>query len=98
MTRLLRLIGLLLRPRNLLVIRRLFKNPQAQRAARAWQRSDSVSPWLPVAVPLLIWWFDRSFNREQAQMRQERAQMLKDEKRKYDQVERRFIREMLDDA
>ena len=97
MRRIIRLIGLLLRPRNLLVIWRLFRSGRAGQATRAWQQGDSVAPWLPWAVPVLIWWFDRSFNKEQQQMREERARVLRDEKRRFDQVERRFVREMVND-
>lgn len=96
MRRLLRALRILLRPRNLRLVRRVAQNPAAQRAARTWRRGDSVAPWLPIAVPVLVWFFGRSFEQEEAKMRGERAQVLKREKQQYDQAERRFLREIVD--
>lgn len=96
MKRLLRLIGTLLKPRNFLVIWRLFRSGRAEQAARAWQRGDSVSPWLPFAVPVLIWLYDRSYRQERQQMREARAQELRSEKQKFDQAERRLLREVIE--
>ncbi len=94
MKRLLRLIGTLLKPRNFLVIWRLFRSGRAQQAAQAWQRGDSVTPWLPFAVPVLIWIYDRSYRQERQRMREERVQGLKSEKHKFDQAEYRLLQEV----
>jgi hypothetical protein len=96
MKRFLRLFRTLLRPRNLLVIFRLFRSGQAGRATRAWQQGDSIRPLLPVGVPLLIWVYNRTYNKEQARKRESRAQVLRNEKRMYDQAEQRFLREIID--
>ena len=96
MKRFLRLFRTLLRPNNLLVIVRLFRSGQAGRATRAWQQGDSIRPLLPISVPLLLWVYNRTYNKEQARMREARAQVLRTEKRKFDQAERRFLREIID--
>ena len=97
MKQLLRLIGTLLKPRNLLVIWRLFRSGRAQQATRAWQRGDSVSPWLPFAVPVLIWIYDRSYRKEQQRMREDRVQELRTEKQKFNQAEYRLLRELTEE-
>jgi len=55
-----------------------------------------VAPWLPVGAPLLLWVYNRTYNQEQVRKREARAQVLRAEKRKFDQVERRFLREIID--
>jgi hypothetical protein len=40
--------------------------------------------------------YNRTYNKEQAQKREARAQALRAEKRKFDQAERRFLREIID--
>ena len=96
MKRFLRLFRTLLRPRNLRLLLRLVRSPRARQAAQAWRRGDSVAPWLPLGVPLLVWVYNRTYNGEQARKREARAQVLRDEKRKFDQAERRFLREIID--
>lgn len=98
MKALLRLIGSLLKPRNLLVIVRLFRSGKAQQATQAWQRGDPIKPLLPIAVPFLIWIYDRAYRDEQQRLREERVQGIKDEKRKFDQVEHRFVREIVNES
>jgi len=96
MRRFLRLFRTLLRPRNVQLLLRLVRSPRARDAAKAWRRGDSVAPLLPVGVPLLIWVYNRTYNKEQARKREARAQVLRNEKRMYDQGEQRFLREIID--
>ena len=96
MRRFLRLFRTLLRPRNLRLLLRLVRSPRARDAAKAWRRGDSVAPLLPVGVPLLMWVYNRTYRKEQARMRESKAQTLRNEKRMYDQAEQRFLREIID--
>lgn len=96
MKRFLRLFRTLLRPRNIQLLLRLARSPRTRDAARAWRRGDSVLPVLPIGIPLLLWVYDHTYDKEQARKREARAQVLRAEKRKFDQAERRFLREIID--
>lgn len=96
MRRFLRLFRSLLRPQNIQLLVRLSRSPRARQAAQAWQQGDSVVPLLPIGVPLLLWVYDRTYRQEEARKREARAQVLRAEKRKFDQAEQRFLREIVD--
>ena len=53
-----------------------------------------LGPLGPLAVPVLLFIFVRSYQDEQKKMLAERTQVLKQEKQAFDKVERQLVREL----
>lgn len=54
---------------------------------------EDIRPWWPVAVPMLLFVFTRSYNQEQDRLRAERVQPLKNEKVLLEKVEHQTVYE-----
>lgn len=53
-----------------------------------------LGPYAPIAVPVLLYIFSKTYGDEQRRMREERVHGLKQEKAQFDKVERQLIREL----
>ncbi len=52
-----------------------------------------LGPWWPVAAPVLLFVFSRTYQQEQERMRQERVELLRYEKRLLEKVEYQNVHE-----
>jgi|GEM_PF-4204886 len=71
----------------------LLRGARHQFKTFAKQASD-LGPWAPVAVPVLLFVFARSYQDEQKKIQEERVQPIKQEKAMFEKVERQLVREI----
>lgn len=62
------------------------------------RQTTELGPWAPVAVPILLYIFGKTYQDERKRMQEERVRPIKQEKGTFLNVERQLVREIVADG